>query len=73
MATIGITRVYRCDDDCIASGCPGHELKVSISTVTNIMSVTVDGEELFFADVGKWKALRQALADLDYEPFRPSP
>lgn len=69
MATIGITRVYRCDNDCLISGCPGHELNVTISTVTDTMFVTVDGEDLFFSDTGKWNALRQAVEDLHYEPF----
>jgi hypothetical protein len=65
MATIEITKKYRCSDDCIQSGCPGHESKLTFqSTSDAYVFENGKGDKVFF-ERGELESFISILKDLN--------
>ena len=69
MGTIRNEEEYSCFNDCKQSGCPKHKMELEIQTTSDIMTVTIDGEDWFSADPSEWEALKKMLAACDYNLF----
>jgi len=49
MSTIIFEKEYRCSDDCIQSGCPGHKAKLEFNTVSQNYRFSNDnGQVVYF-------------------------
>jgi len=56
---------YKCGDDCIQAGCPGHKLQLMYNHTIDWMSVYIDGKEAHAFECGKWAALKQAIKNAE--------
>ena len=63
------TKKYHCYNDCIMSGCPGHEMRVTIQTVTECLSLNVDGKFLINFDPTEFETFLELIKSMDYSIF----
>jgi hypothetical protein len=52
---------YRCVDDCVQSGCPGHKMQLLIHNTVNIVHVEIDGKRFASFDENQIEALKKLL------------
>lgn len=64
MATIQRRITYRCSDDCMMSGCPGHEGELLYQSVSDAYSFNMNGRQLDF-ERGELDAMLNLLRSLD--------
>ncbi len=69
MATLESKTKYHCFNDCEMSGCPSHEMKISIQTTSDALTVYRDGKLWFGADPSEWKKLKELLKMHEYYNF----
>lgn len=62
-----INKPIKCDDDCLQSGCPGHELRVDINSVSGTGMLYKDGTLLLNMDRGEAEALLDMLQEIKKE------
>jgi hypothetical protein len=55
---------YRCVDDCVQSGCPGHEMQLVKYTTVSVVQVNIDGNRYTSFDSNQIEALRNLLDQL---------
>jgi hypothetical protein len=61
-----ITRPVKCDDDCLQSGCPGHELHIKINSTSGTGMLCKDGVVLLHMDRRESEALLDMLLHIKY-------
>lgn len=67
MSTRHREQEYRCDNDCVYSGCQGHKLVGTLQDTSDIVIIDDEnGERIFSGDISKTKALINILGSLDY-------
>ena len=64
MATIQRTIKYRCSDDCVMSGCPGHEGELLYQSTSDAYTFNMNGRELSF-ERGELDAMLDLLRSLN--------
>lgn len=64
MATILRKIRYRCADDCVMSGCPGHVGELRFQTTSDAYTFTMNGRELPF-ERGELDAMLELLRSLN--------
>lgn len=48
---------FKCANDCEQSGCPGHKMKIEYHRGSDIVTVWVDGEPLYYFDDNRWSTM----------------
>jgi hypothetical protein len=61
---------FKCLQDCAMSGCPGHVMTMNINTVSDSVSLLIDGKEWFLADTKMIEKLFVLAKMSDYFDFR---
>lgn len=64
MAAVSRSIHYRCADDCVMSGCPGHVGALSYQTTSDAYAFNMNGRELSF-ERGELDAMLSLLRSLD--------
>lgn len=64
MATIEREVTYRCSDDCVPSGCPGHKGRLTYQSTADSYLFNMSGRELHF-ERGELDAMIELLKKLD--------
>lgn len=64
MSTIAIFVNYRCADDCVMSGCPGHVGELTYQSTADAYQFRMNGRELSF-ERGELDAMLTLLRKLD--------
>lgn len=63
MANVERSVSYRCADDCVMSGCPGHEGRLQWQSVSDAYSFSMNGRVLEF-ERGELEAMLYLLRSL---------
>lgn len=63
MATIEREMTYRCSDDCVPSGCPGHKGRLVYQSTADAYMFVMNGRELHF-ERGELDAILDLLKQL---------
>lgn len=66
MTTIQADTIFRHDNDCLMSGCPGHHMTAEHQTTSDCFMVTVDGKLLYAGDDNTTRALLRLIKEVDY-------
>lgn len=61
MAVVERTVVYRCSNDCVQSGCPGHELRLMYYSITDSYVFSWVGEKQMHLERGELDAMLALL------------
>lgn len=69
MATIYCEKEFKCFNDCMQCGCPGHKMTLSMQTTSDILIVEIDGKTLISADPIEWRNLLDLVASCNYNLF----
>jgi hypothetical protein len=64
MGTVSRSITYRCSDDCVMSGCPGHIGTLQYHTVSDGYTFTMNGREISF-ERGELEAMIELIRRLD--------
>jgi len=64
MATVIREVKYRCADDCVMSGCPGHIGRLEYQTVSDAYTFIMNDRELSF-ERGELDAMLELIRSLD--------
>lgn len=65
MATIKKQKIYRCNDDCIQAGCPGHVATLTIQTTSDAYSFEARGFEPKHFERNELQTLMDLLKEVD--------
>lgn len=66
MVTIRHAIQFRHDNDCLQSGCPGHEMTAQHQTTSDSFIIKVDGEVVYSGDDNTTRTLLKIIAEVDY-------
>lgn len=57
MSTSRISRVVKCHNDCVQTGCPKHEITLEYHHTSDTVTVREDGKHYAIFDKAIWRAL----------------
>lgn len=57
-------RTFKCDNDCLMSGCPGHTMDVTYQNTSDYITVYLDKRYVFGGDLEKTKTMIDAIQEL---------
>lgn len=61
---------FRCDNDCLQSGCPGHTMKACLQDTSDWLSIKDEKEKVIYSgDIAQTRTLLKAIEQLDYGRF----
>ena len=66
MATRTAIKQFRHDNDCVMSGCPGHEMEVMHQTTSDYFTVTIDGKTVYGGDDNTTRTMLELIKETDY-------
>lgn len=64
MATVERELIYRCIDDCVASGCPSHKGVLKFQSVSDAYTFDMNGRVMHF-EAGELDAMLRLLKSLN--------
>lgn len=65
MANIEHKQLYRCSDDCLQEGCPGHEAILRIQTCSDAYCFIGTNEKKIYFERNELQAFLNLLAGID--------
>ncbi len=67
MSTIRATSVFRHDNDCLMSGCPGHAMEVQHQTTSDYFTVRIDDKIVYGGDDNTTREMLKLIKETDYK------
>lgn len=58
---------YRCDDDCVQSGCPGHNMQLIINNTAGVGTLIIDGKQIHIFDRSSAASLHKIFNKIESE------